>query len=192
MEDLIRQIRTKIDLRSDTGTVPTEEMWAAINHAAVGDGGRLELSGRGEDPTVYRLERLAAEMTGKEDAIFFSTGILANFAALLTMTERGDKVLLEKNAHIYMNERFVFMEKGSGLVPVFYSLNKDYLIDAAEIKAILADNDIKVLCLENTHNYSGGTCLTVQNTAEICAIAHAQGIHVHMDGARIFNAAIAQ
>jgi threonine aldolase len=192
MFDILNNISKMLDLRSDTSTLPTEGMWQAMQRVPIGDGGRVDLTGRGEDPTVYELEKLAAKITGKEDAIFIATGSLANHTALLAATDRGDKVLLEKTAHIYINEKIDFMPKFSGLVPIFYHLNKDYQIDAAEIKYLLSDNDIKVLCLENTHNHSGGTCLSPECTRTICHIAHEKGVHVHLDGARIFNSAIAQ
>lgn len=192
MLDMLNKISKMIDLRSDTGTVPTEKMWEAMYHANVGDGGRVDLTNRGEDPTVYELEKLAAEVTGKEEAIYIATGTLANHTALLAATDRGDKVLVEKTAHIYINEKIDFMSKFSGLVPIFYHLNKDYQIDPEEIKYLLSDNDIKVLCIENTHNHSGGTCLSPECTHTICDIAHEKGVHVHLDGARIFNSAVAQ
>lgn len=188
----IEEISRMLDLRSDTSTLPTENMWKAMSEAVLGDGGRVDLTGRGEDPTVYELEKLAAGMLGKEDAMFVSTGSLANHTALLAATDRGDKVLVEKSAHIYINEKFDFMSKFSGLVPVFFHLDKDYQIPVKEIEYLLQDNDIKVMCLENTHNYSGGTCLTAKCTNEVCEIAHQKGMHVHLDGARIFNSAIAQ
>lgn len=188
----IDEIKKMVDLRSDTSTLPTDNMWKAMAEAKLGDGGRVDLTGRGEDPTVYELEKLAAEMLGKEEAMYVATGSLANHTAMLAATERGDKVLVEKSAHIYINEKFDFMPKFSGLVPVFYHLNDDYQIEPKEIEYLLADDDIKVMCLENTHNYSGGTCLTPECTREVCNLAHKKGIHVHCDGARIFNSAVAQ
>lgn len=188
----IDEIQKMLDLRSDTSTFPTDNMWRAMSEAKLGDGGRVDLTGRGEDPTVYELERLAAKMLGKEEAMYVSTGSLANHTAMLAVTERGDKVLVEKSAHIYINEKFDFMPKFSGLVPIFYHLNSDYQIEKGEIECLLSDYDIKVMCLENTHNYSGGTCLTAECTKEICDIAHKKGVHVHCDGARIFNSAVAQ
>lgn len=190
--DVIKNHNSVIDLRSDTGTLPTEEMWSAMNHALTGDGGRMELNGRGEDPTVDALERQAAQILGKEDAIYVATGSLANHIALLNSTNRGDKVLVEKNAHVLINEKYDFMDKGSGLVPVRYHLNSDYLIDPDEIEYLLGDDDIRVMCLENTHNYSSGTCLTPDNIRQVCRLAHEKGVHVHMDGARLFNSAVAQ
>jgi len=187
----IAEIGSMLDLRSDTATMPTEAMREAMRNAPLGDGGRTDLTGRGEDPTVYELEQLAAHITGKEDAIYLPTGSISNHIAMLTAVERGDKVLVEQSAHIYINEKFDFLPRYGGLVPVFYHLTKDYQIDPVEIATLLAANDAKAICLENTHNYSGGTCLTVASTETVCKVAHAKGLHVHLDGARIFNAAVA-
>ena len=186
----MRDIQKMLDLRSDTSTMPTPEMWDAMMHAELGDGGRVDLTGRGEDPTVYQLEALAAEAVGMDDAIFMPTGSLANHTALYTAAKRGDKVLVEKTAHIYINEKFDFLQEYGGKVPIFYHLTKDYQIDLEELRYLLDNNDIKVLCLENTHNYSGGTCLTPATTEKVCELAHSYGVHVHLDGARIFNAAV--
>ena len=192
MSMTIQEIQQMLDLRSDTSTLPTEHMWQAMAQAQLGDGGRVDLTGRGEDPTVYELERLAAEMLGKEEAMYVATGSLANHTAMYAATERGDQVLVEKSAHIYINEKYDFMPKFTGLVPIFYHLNSDYQIEPEEIARLLHDYDIEVLCLENTHNYSGGTCLTPECTRAVCDLAHQKGIHVHLDGARIFNSAVAQ
>lgn len=186
----MQDIHNKLDMRSDTSTLPTDKMWEAMMHADLGDGGRVDLTGRGEDPSVYRLERLAAELTGKDDAIFMPTGSLANHTAMYTAAERGDKVLVEQNAHIYINEKFDFLEEYGGKVPVVYHLTEDYQINLAEIKELITRHDIRVLCLENTHNYSSGTCLTPESTRQVCELAHTYGVHVHLDGARIFNAAV--
>ncbi|MDO4265041.1 MAG: GntG family PLP-dependent aldolase [Eubacteriales bacterium] len=188
----IEEIKTLLDLRSDTSTLPTQSMWEAMSKAVLGDGGRVDLTGRGEDPTVYELENLAASMLGKEDAMYIATGSLANHTALLAVTDRGDKVLVERSAHIYINEKFDFLSKFSGLVPIFYHLDSNYQISPKEIEYLIQYHDIRVLCLENTHNYSGGTCLTPACTAKICELAHNEGMHVHLDGARIFNSAVAQ
>ena len=187
----IEEIHSMLDLRSDTATLPTESMREAMMNALLGDGGRVDLTGRGEDPTVYALEQLAAQMTGKEDAIYLPSGSLANHVAMNTVTEPGDKVLVEESAHIYINEKFDFLPRYGGLVPVCYHLTKNYQIDTAEVETLLAANNIRVLCLENSHNYSGGTCLTAETTRKVCDLAHAKGLHVHLDGARIFNAAVA-
>ncbi len=187
----IPEIHKMLDLRSDTATKPTPEMIEAMRTAPLGDGGRMDLTGRGEDPTVYALEQLAAKMTGKEDALYLPTGSLANHIAMYVLADRGEKVAVEKQAHIYINEKCDFMPRYGGIVPIFYHLTRDYQIDVNEIDYLLADGDIKALCFENTHNYSGGTCLTVATTRAVCERAHDAGVHVHLDGARIFNAAVA-
>lgn len=191
MVDILKERANLIDMRSDTGTMPSREMREVMAKAPVGDGGRVDLVFKGEDPTVTGLEDLASEMLRKEDALFFPTGSLANHVALMSATQRGDRVLVDKNAHILINEKFDFVEKGSGLVPICYHLNEEHLIDPREIEYLVADGSIRAMCLENTHNYSSGTCLTVDNIRQVCAIAHGKGIHVHMDGARLFNAAVA-
>lgn len=186
----IQEIHSKLDLRSDTSTLPTDEMWASMAHAELGDGGRVDLTGRGEDPSVCRLEQLSAELTDKADAIFMPTGSLANHTAMYTAAKRGDKVLVEEKAHIYINEKFDFLPEYGGKIPVTYHLTEKYQIDLNEIEILLKKHDIRILCLENTHNYSSGTCLTPETTKKVCDLAHAYGVHVHLDGARIFNAAV--
>ncbi len=187
----MRAIKGMLDLRSDTSTMPTPAMWEAMMNAELGDGGRVDLTGRGEDPTVFQLETLSAEIVGKDDGIFMPTGSLANHTALYTAAKRGDKVLVEKNAHIYINEKFDFLQEYGGKIPILYNLTADYQIDLNEIHYLLDNNDIKVLCLENTHNYSSGTCLTPTTMEQVCELAHRYSVHVHLDGARIFNAAVA-
>lgn len=189
--EYMRKIQGMLDLRSDTSTKPTPHMWEAMANAELGDGGRVDLTGRGEDATVFQLEKLAAELTGKEDALFMPTGCLANHTALLAAGKRGDKVLVEEQAHIYIYEKADFMEELFGKIPVLYHLTEDYQIDLDEVRRLLEENDIRILCLENTHNFSGGTCLTPETTRKVCDLAHAYGVHVHMDGARVFNAAVA-
>lgn len=187
----MREIKRMLDLRSDTSTLPSDRMWEAMMHAELGDGGRVDITGRGEDPSVYQLERLAAEMTGKDDAIFMPTGSLANHTALYTAANRGDQVLVEESAHIYINEKFDFLPEYGGKIAIPYHLNQEYQIDLDEIKYLLDHNNIRILCLENTHNYSSGTCLTPETIRNVCGLAHSYGVHVHLDGARIFNAAVA-
>lgn len=191
MIDILKERDKLIDLRSDTVTMPTEEMRAAMAKAPVGDGGRTDLIFKGEDPTVTELETLAAGLLRKDDALFFPTGSAANHAALMSVTNRGDRVLVESNAHIFIHEKYDFCEKGHGLVPVCYHLNEQYLIEPKEIERLATGEDIRAICLENTHNYSSGTCLTVDTIRQVCTIAHDKGMHVHMDGARLFNAAVA-
>lgn len=186
----MRNIKKMLDLRSDTSTYPTNNMWSAMMNAELGDGGRVDITGRGEDPSVYQLEMLAAEILGKEDAMFMPTGSLANHTALYTAAKRGDNVLVEANAHIYINEKFDFLPEYGGKNAIPYHLTEDYQIDLQEIRTLLENHDIRVLCLENTHNYSSGTCLNPETVSKVCELAHEYGVHVHLDGARIFNAAV--
>lgn len=186
----MRDIKGFLDMRSDTSTMPTPNMWRAMERAELGDGGRVDLTGRGEDPTVYELEALAAELTGMDDGIFMPTGSLANHVALYATTKPGDKVLVEEKAHIYINEKFDFLPDYGGKTAVLYHLGRDYQIDLDEMERLLDEGGVRVLCLENTHNYSSGTCLTPESTAQVCELAHRYGVHVHLDGARIFNAAV--
>ena len=188
----IEEIHALLDMRSDTGTLPSQAMWEAMSSARLGDGGRVDITGRGEDPTVYELEMLGASITGKDDGIFLPSGTLANHVALYTCTERGDKVLLESQAHIFNSEKSGFMPRYGGLEPVFFHLTDDFQVDRKEVERLLEPGDIRLLCLENTHNASGGTCLTPETTRIVCELAHAKGVHVHLDGARIFNAAVVQ
>ena len=113
-----------IDLRSDTLTLPDEEMLKTIFSAKLGDDGRVDENGRGEDLTVNELEDLAATLTGKDEAVLFSSGTLANTTAILTYCSPGDKVLVDKIQHIYKSEKVVFEKKFGQLIPVFYKLNE--------------------------------------------------------------------
>jgi threonine aldolase len=175
------------DFRSDTVTLPTPEMMAAVASAPLGD------SARGDDPTVNELERLGAELTGKEDALFLPSGTMANLAALLAHEVRGGEVIVEATAHIYNSE-------GGGLSVVAGGVARPIpgehgLLDPDDIKAAIrapADPAIaptRLICLENTHNASGGAVLPLENMAAIHAVARHAGLPVHLDGARLFNAA---
>ncbi|WP_422124310.1 GntG family PLP-dependent aldolase [Planococcus sp. X10-3] len=179
-----------IDLRSDTLTQPTNEMRRAMSMAEVGDDGRTAPGGKGEDPTVVELERIAAEITGKEDALYCNSGTMANYISLLTHCRRGDEVLIGKDSHLYKNEQAPFLEEWGGLVPVFFKEDKQGFPDPSHVKEVLASRDIKLLCLENTHNFMGGTCLLQSQMKALCEAAHEKGVPVHLDGARIFNASI--
>jgi threonine aldolase len=179
-----------IDLRSDTLTKPTEEMRKAMYEAEVGDEGRMDASGKGEDPTVNRLEDIAAQLTGKEDAMFVPSGTMGNLAALMTYCSAGQRVGVEKKIHIYHNEKAAFSERPGGLIPEFFETDQQSHPKPESIKAILDQKKIALLCLENSHNYGGGHCLTGEETNFICSLAKKSGVAVHLDGARINNAAI--
>jgi threonine aldolase len=178
-----------IDLRSDTVTHPTEAMRRAMFEAKVGD------DVYGEDPTINRLETMAAQKMGKEAALFTASGTMSNLIAVLTQTRPGNEIILGSEAHMFWYE--VGGAAALGGVVMRTVLNDPYgqmnLDDIA--KAIRTPNihfpETTLLCLENTHNRCGGTILTKEYTTAAVSLAHNNGIKVHLDGARIFNAAIA-
>ncbi|MHA6252792.1 GntG family PLP-dependent aldolase [Oceanobacillus sp. CAU 1775] len=180
-----------IDLRSDTLTQPTEEMRKAMYRAEVGDDARTNNNSQGEDPTVRALEELASKYTGKEDALFCNSGTMANYIGLVTMCKREDKILLSKNSHIFRSELALFIEDLYGLVPVFYEEDSYGNPNANSIEKILETEDIKVICIENTNNFHGGTCLSEVCVNKIYAVAKKSTVPIYLDGARIFNASVA-
>ena len=179
-----------IDLRSDSLTLPTEEMKKAMYYADLGDAGRLDSRGRGEDPTVNRLENIAANITGKEDAMFVPSGTMGNLVALMTHCTMGQYVGVEKNLHVYRNEKGAFLDRPGGLIPKFFETDRYGIPKLESVKVLVGGKHIDLICLENTHNFAGGTCLSKEEIDNICFIAKKNGIPVHLDGARIFNASI--
>lgn len=180
-----------VDLRSDTLTVPTEAMRAAMREAEVGDDGRVDAEGRGGDPTVNRLEDHAAELLGKEAALFCPSGTMANLVALATWCDRGDAAALEPDLHVFRTEKSPFMEKFLGIQPVFYSRDAEGMPEVASFASACAMPAIKLACVENSHNFGGGICVSLARQQALAAAARNAGIPVHMDGARLFNAAVA-
>lgn len=178
-----------IDLRSDTLTQPTQRTIDAINEAKLGDDGRLSTYGKGEDPTVNKLEKMAAEITGKEDALFCNSGTMANIVALLSYCKRGDAIGIDPFSHIYQSEEAIFMEEYFGRQAILYDSDDMGKPIAESLTAVLLNRSVKLLCLENTFGNKGGTCLSVEDTNELCQKADEHDIPVHLDGARIFNAA---
>jgi threonine aldolase len=180
---------TIIDLRSDTVTKPTPAMRQAMVDAEVGD------DVLGDDPTVKRLEELAAGRLGKEAALFVPSGTMANLASLLVHCGRGDEVILGDQAHIYVYEAGGSSAVGS-IHPRPLPNRPDGSIDLELIEAAIRPNDIhaprtKLLALENTHNRCSGAVLPVAYMEAASALAHRRGIALHLDGARVFNAAVA-
>jgi threonine aldolase len=178
-----------IDLRSDTVAHPTPEMRKAIFDAEVGD------DVYGEDPTVNRLEAMAADMIGKEAALFTTSGTQSNLAAVLTHTKHGDEIIVGDQAHMLWYE--VGSAAALGGVTIRTVPNDSCgRLSLNDIDRTIRDKDIHypettLLCLENTHNRCGGTVLTPGYTDEVCDLAHKRGLRVYLDGARIFNAAVA-
>ena len=179
-----------IDLRSDTLTKPTEAMRKAMYAAEVGDAGRTDAGGRGEDPTVNRLEDMAARLMGKEAAMFVPSGNMGNLAALMTHCAAGQRVAVEKKLHVYHSEKAAFQVRPGSLIPEFFETDRQSYPQIESIQAILDQKNIALVCLENTHNYGGGNCLRKDAIDSIGALAKAKGVAVHLDGARINNAAL--
>jgi len=178
-----------IDLRSDTVTLPTPAMREAMYRAEVGD------DVFGEDPTVNRLEEMAAERMGKEAAVFVVSGTMANLVCLLTHCGRGDEFIIGHIAHTFLYETGASAGLG-GLHPHTIPNQPDGTLDLGDVEAAIRGDNVhfprtRLICLENTHNRCGGAALTIEYTNSLCELAHSRHIAVHLDGARIFNAAIA-
>lgn len=176
-----------VDLRSDTVTRPTAGMREAMAHAEVGD------DVYGEDSTVNRLEERTAHLLGKEAAVFVPSGTMANQIALLCHCERGDEVLTGEGSHCMLYESGA----GSAWAGVgFWSLGRGGLFDADDVLAAIKPREnhfarTRLVVVENTHNRAGGRVFPQPQVERIAAAAHSQGLSVHMDGARIWNAAVA-
>jgi threonine aldolase len=178
-----------IDLRSDTVTKPTPEMREVMATAEVGD------DVYGDDPTLNRLEALAADMVGKEVSIFVPSGTMGNLLALLVHCQRGDEAIVGARSHIYQNEAGGMSALG-GIHPFPIQNQKDGTLDLQEIRAAIRPEDVhqpitRLICIENTQNNCGGMALSVEYTREVGRIARDNNLKLHIDGARIFNAAAA-
>lgn len=176
-----------IDLRSDTVTKPTPEMREAMAEAEVGD------DVYGDDPTVNRLEALAASMLGKEAAVFVPSGTMGNLIALLVHCQRGDETIVGSKSHIYLNEAGGMSALG-GIQPNPVVNQKDGTLALDDIRAAIRTEDVhhpitRLICLENTQNACGGVALNAEYTRQVGELARENGLSLHIDGARIFNAA---
>lgn len=187
-DDVKPTARAFIDLRSDTVTWPTTEMRRAMAEAEVGD------DVYGEDPTVNRLEQRAAEMFGREAAIFVPSGTMGNQIAIKIHTQPGQEIICEDRSHIF-NYEMAMLAHFSGCIarPIFA---ENGAITWQQLKKRIAPKiyyraQTGLISLENTHNMAGGTVYPKEIADEICDNAHDAGIPVHLDGARIFNAAVA-
>ena len=177
-----------IDLRSDTVTQPSPAMREAMYRAEVGD------DVYGEDPTVNELERLAAERLGKEAALFLLSGTMGNLVGILSQTRRGDEAIVGEHAHIFLNEAGGAAALGG--VQLFPIPSTRGVLSPDTVEAsIRADNvhypRTALVCLENTANRDGGAVVSVEATNAVAAVAHRHGLRLHLDGARLFNAAVA-
>ena len=177
-----------VDLRSDTVTRPTAEMRRAMADAEVGD------DVYGEDPTVNRLEKRAAEIFGKEAVLFVPMGCMGNLIAIKIWTHHNNEVICKERSHVNLYE-LASMSAIAGCMPRV-ARGEDGILTWEEIKAairpkIYYDSQTALICLENTSNMAGGTVYPTEQVNEICDNAHKMGLKVHLDGARIFNAATA-
>jgi len=178
-----------IDLRSDTVTLPSPEMREVIAKAEVGD------DVYGEDPTVNQLEVESARLLGKEAALFIPSGTMGNLAAVLTHCERGSEIILGNKAHIFLNEAGGAAALG-GIHSHTIPNQKDGTLKLEDIKSAIRFDDIhhprtQLICLENTQNMCGGVPLTAEFTNAVGEIARDHQLKLHLDGARLFNAAAA-
>jgi threonine aldolase len=178
-----------IDLRSDTVTLPSDEMRHAIASAPVGD------DVFGEDPTIRKLEAMSAERTGKEAALFVASGTMSNLVAILTHCARGDEAIVGSESHILHYE----VAGAAGVAGVqLRAVANDARgrIDAGEVETTIRGENVhtpttSLLCLENTHNRCCGAAISTEDIEALAGLAHQHGVRVHIDGARIFNAAVA-
>ena len=178
-----------IDLRSDTVTLPTSEMRKAIYGAEVGD------DVFGEDPTITRFEQMAAERVGEEAALFVASGTMGNLVCSLTHCARGEEVILGDKSHMFLNEAGGMSALG-GIHPHTVENQPDGTMRLEDIEAAIRGSNVhfprtRLICLENTHNRCNGAALSAEYINSVAALAKSYGLSLHLDGARIFNAAVA-
>jgi threonine aldolase len=185
-----RNLMEIIDLRSDTVTQPTPEMREAMSKAPVGD------DVYEDDPTVNKLQEMAAALLGKEAALFVPSGTMGNLLALLTHCQRGHEAIVGDQSHIYLNEAGGMSALG-GIHPHPVHNQADGTLALDDIRASIQSEDVhhtitRLVCIENTQNICGGVPLTAEYTRQVGELAHANNLALHIDGARLFNAAVAQ
>ena len=178
-----------IDLRSDTVTLPTPAMREAVYRAELGD------DVFGEDPTTNRLERMAAERMGKEAALLVVSGTMGNLVCTLTHCRRGEEVILGDRSHTFLYEAGGMSTLG-GIHPHTISNQPDGTMRLEDIEGAIRGSNVhfprtRLICLENTHNRCYGSALTSEYIDSVAALAKEHGLSIHLDGARIFNAAVA-
>lgn len=177
-----------VDLRSDTVTRPIPEMYEAMTKAPLGD------DVLGDEPTVAELERLTAEMTGMEAALFVPSGTMGNQIAIATHTKPGDAIIVEEEAHVIYYEvgaPAIFANVLTWTLPSDRGVMDPATIEKRVTSANLHTPGTSLLCIENTHNRAGGTIIPLDTLAEYRRISDKHGMKLHMDGARVFNAAVA-
>lgn len=177
-----------IDLRSDTVTQPSQQMREAMYKAVVGDDIMRE------DPTVKELEEMSADILGKEEAIFVSSGTMGNQIAVMTLTNRGEEVVVGDTSHIYNLEVGGLAALSQVQTRTIEVPNGIY--DISKMEELIQEKGIQraktsLICIENTNNLNAGFVVPLENINEVCSLAKKNNVQVHLDGARIFNAAIA-
>jgi len=178
-----------VDLRSDTVTRPTAAMRRVIAEAVVGD------DVFGDDPTVIELEKRCAAIAGKEAALFVASGTMGNQLAVNALTTPGDQVLLESESHIFLYEQGGIAANSGCLAHVVPGSRGQLPANALGAAIRSAEDDhvarISLICTENTHNRAGGAIVPLESLRALAADAHARGVRVHLDGARLWNASVA-
>lgn len=178
-----------IDLRSDTLTQPTKNMRKAMTEAEVGD------DVFGEDPTVNHLEKIAADRMGKESAVFVPSGTMGNLISMLSHCNRGDEIILGDQSHIFLNEVGGIAALG-GIHPHIIPNEPDGTLNLDTVEKKIRTSDLhypptRLIALENTHNYCMGSPIGPEYIQQASDLAKRYGLQIHVDGARIFNAAVA-
>ncbi|MEI7844582.1 MAG: low-specificity L-threonine aldolase [Chloroflexota bacterium] len=179
-----------VDLRSDTVTKPTPAMWEAMSKAQVGD------DVFGDDPTINQLQEMAAAKTGKEAGLFVPSGTMGNLAGILAHCTRGDEVIMGQRSHTFLHEGGGISTLG-GVHSCQIKEQVDGSLALDDIKAVIREDDIhepvtRLIEIENTQNACGGVYQSPEYIQRLADFAHERGLIVHMDGARVFNAAVAQ
>ncbi|HKJ27484.1 MAG TPA: low-specificity L-threonine aldolase [Anaerolineales bacterium] len=179
-----------LDFRSDTVTKPTPEMREAMYQAAVGD------DVYGEDPSINMLQELAADMTGKEAALFVPSGTMGNLASILSHCKRGEEIIVGRKAHIFLFEAAGASALGGVNINTIPN-QPDGKLSLEDIEQAIRPDDVhqpitKLVAMENTHNRCNGASLSQSYTENLAEYVHSRGLKLHIDGARIFNAAVDQ
>ncbi|KAK0396467.1 hypothetical protein QR680_001726 [Steinernema hermaphroditum] len=177
-----------VDLRSDTVTRPCAEMRGIMAKAIVGD------DVYGEDPTINALEERCAKLFGKESALFVATGTMGNLIAVMGNTARGDDIIVGKDSHIHRWEQGNYAQFGAVSASTV-EVQKDGTLKVDDIRRAIRSTDdhmptTKLICLENTHNFAGGKAISLEYITKVRAVADEHNLKLHLDGARIYNAAV--
>lgn len=177
-----------IDLRSDTVTQPTEEMRDAMRNAVTGD------DFYHDDPTVIELESLGAARLGKEAGLLVTSGTMGNLVSIMASMQRGESMIVESEAHVYRSEAG-HLSAVCGVLPKrvkgHWGIMSSDDIESALFPEGILTPQTTMICIENTHNAAGGTCYTLDDMTALRDLADRHGLRIHVDGARIFNAAVA-